>query len=378
MDIARALAAIGLSLLFFLSYASGTHACGACKPDIPPKRPTVPKRPPPRKFPPKEPVNPFCPRDALKLGACAALLGLGSAVVGTPPGAGECCAVLEGLAAAEVAACLCLAAKESVLGITVEWSVAVSALVSECKGEIPAGFKNLNPKLKDSSASLFLDNHMTNLIDSQDLIGFITGESSAPPQVVASRSPDSSKDSGKKATPNPMYVAWRCTDRLVSAWICTRLTTEALGLIGDLQTSKEIRDTLQTTYAHGSSERRLHLQRRLTSLTKEVGHTIHEYIREFKGLCDDLAMIGRPLSDEDKVMHLLNGLGAEYLPFTTSAMRPPLQSYNVIVPQLIDFDTHVTKLQPSNTPAFSSGRRPSWRQPQAVELVSASRHGRQH
>ncbi|XP_020259158.1 14 kDa proline-rich protein DC2.15-like [Asparagus officinalis] len=97
----------------------------------------------PKFIPPKlPPPDPFCPRDVLKLGTCADLLGnVASVVAGEPLGA-KCCALLQGLADAEAALCLCTAVKESVLGVlTAEWSVAVSSVASSCKKEIPDGFK---------------------------------------------------------------------------------------------------------------------------------------------------------------------------------------------------------------------------------------------
>lgn len=136
-------AVLCVSFLLLLS-SSSSLVSGSYGGIIPPKKPApwpsrkgLPARPP-TKFPP---ANPFCPRDAVKLGACAGLLGVGGVTVGTPVSKGECCAVLGGLTGAEVAACLCTVAKESVLGIVTEWTVAVSAVVSACKTKVPAGFK---------------------------------------------------------------------------------------------------------------------------------------------------------------------------------------------------------------------------------------------
>ncbi|KAL3497343.1 hypothetical protein ACH5RR_040075 [Cinchona calisaya] len=112
-------------LLFFATIF--TNACGPC----------VPKPKPPPKAPP---VNPFCPRDTLKLAACADLLGLVNIVVGTPP-SNKCCAVLEGLADLEAAVCLCTAIKANVLGMNLNIPIALSALVSACQKTIPPGFK---------------------------------------------------------------------------------------------------------------------------------------------------------------------------------------------------------------------------------------------
>jgi hypothetical protein len=87
------------------------------------------------------PADPFCPWEAVKLGACAAALGVVDAQAGAQLGS-KCCELVSGLVAAEAAACLCIAAKESVLGVvTAEWSVGVELLASTCKKEIPDGFK---------------------------------------------------------------------------------------------------------------------------------------------------------------------------------------------------------------------------------------------
>nr|GMD42865.1 14 kDa proline-rich protein DC2.15-like [Ipomoea batatas] len=90
---------------------------------------------------PSPPSKPFCPRDTLKFGACVDILGLGSVGVGGPT-TGPCCAVLQGLADLEVAACLCTALKANVLGIiNLNMSVALSVLFSACHKTIPDGFK---------------------------------------------------------------------------------------------------------------------------------------------------------------------------------------------------------------------------------------------
>ncbi|KAH8482769.1 hypothetical protein H0E87_030016 [Populus deltoides] len=95
-----------LSLLFFSTFSS---ACGPCQPKTPPTEQT-------------------CPRDTLKLGACADILGLVNVVVGSPPYT-KCCPLLEGLADLEVALCLCTAIKASVLGINLNVPVALSVLL---------------------------------------------------------------------------------------------------------------------------------------------------------------------------------------------------------------------------------------------------------
>ena len=81
-----------------------------------------------------------CPRDAVKFGACVAALGAAGLQAGAQLGT-KCCDVVQGLAAAEAAACFCTTIKETVLGIPTEWTVGVGALASACKTELPDGFK---------------------------------------------------------------------------------------------------------------------------------------------------------------------------------------------------------------------------------------------
>ncbi|CAO2043957.1 unnamed protein product [Urochloa humidicola] len=83
-----------------------------------------------------------CPRDAVKLGACVGALGAAGLHAGAPLGS-KCCDVVQGLAAAEAAACFCTTIKEAVLGIPTEWTVGVGAPASACKTELPEGFKCL-------------------------------------------------------------------------------------------------------------------------------------------------------------------------------------------------------------------------------------------
>ncbi|XP_059642535.1 14 kDa proline-rich protein DC2.15-like [Cornus florida] len=105
-----------VSILFFTTLSS---ACGPCMPKPPPS----------------------CPRDTLKLGACADLLGgVVNLVVGTPPSS-KCCSLLEGLADLEAAACLCTAIKANVLGINLNVPITLSLLISACEKSIPPGFE---------------------------------------------------------------------------------------------------------------------------------------------------------------------------------------------------------------------------------------------
>lgn len=65
---------------------------------------------------------------------------------------------------------------------------------------------------------------------------------------------------------------------------------------------------------------------------REGTSSLSDYIRVFKGYCDHLAAIGKPVSDRDKVFDLLHGLGHEYESFVTTMLKPPTPSYRGLVP----------------------------------------------
>ncbi|EXB54486.1 hypothetical protein L484_019047 [Morus notabilis] len=82
-----------------------------------------------------------CPRDALKIGVCANVLGgLVNATVGNPP-VTPCCTLIQGLADLEAALCLCTAIRASILGININIPVNLSLLLNVCSRNSPPGFQ---------------------------------------------------------------------------------------------------------------------------------------------------------------------------------------------------------------------------------------------
>jgi hypothetical protein len=81
-----------------------------------------------------------CPRDTLKLGVCANVLGLVKAQVGKPP-AEPCCPLLEGLVDLEAAVCLCTAIKANILGINLNAPIDLSLILNYCGKKVPTGFE---------------------------------------------------------------------------------------------------------------------------------------------------------------------------------------------------------------------------------------------
>ncbi|XP_010258990.1 PREDICTED: 14 kDa proline-rich protein DC2.15-like [Nelumbo nucifera] len=120
-----------LNLVFFTCVSSDDKVL--CPPNntpnSPPSSPSIPKKPS------------KCPKDMLKLGVCANLLGLANVLVGTPPHE-SCCALLTDLTDLEAALCLCTAIKANVLGVVkLEIPVALSLVINACGKKAPEGFQ---------------------------------------------------------------------------------------------------------------------------------------------------------------------------------------------------------------------------------------------
>ncbi|GMJ00388.1 EARLY ARABIDOPSIS ALUMINUM INDUCED 1 [Hibiscus trionum] len=127
-----------LALFFALNILlfSLVSACGSC-PSPKPKPKPKPKPTPS----PSPSTGGKCPRDALKLGVCADLLGgLLNLTLGTPP-VQPCCSLIQGLADLEAAVCLCTAIKANILGINLNVPLSLSLLLNVCSKKVPSGFQ---------------------------------------------------------------------------------------------------------------------------------------------------------------------------------------------------------------------------------------------
>ncbi|XP_022854778.1 14 kDa proline-rich protein DC2.15-like [Olea europaea var. sylvestris] len=123
---------IALFLVLNLLFFTLTSACGTC--------PGPKPKPKPNPKPSPSPGKASCPRDALKLGVCANLLGgLIGVTIGTPPKT-PCCTLIGGLADLEAAVCLCTAIKANVLGINLNIPLSLSLLLNVCSKKVPSDF----------------------------------------------------------------------------------------------------------------------------------------------------------------------------------------------------------------------------------------------
>lgn len=200
-------------------------------------------------------------------------------------------------------------------------------------------------KLNDTNYLLW-KTQLEALLSSQKLLGFVTGQVPAPAATVTVV-----VDEVPVENPNPDLEAWKCSDQLVKSWLFGTLTEEVLGCVYGLGTSRDVWVALADNFNKSSIAREFDLRRRIQLLNTR-GKDLPVYIREFRGLCDQLSSIGKPVEDSMKIFTFLNGLTRDYDPISTviqsSMSRYPPPTFNDVVSEVTGYHT---RLQSYESPA---------------------------
>jgi hypothetical protein len=132
------------------------------------------------------------------------------------------------------------------------------------------------------------------------------------------------------------------------------LTKEALSVVVGLTSSHAVWSTLETTFSHRSKSRELRLKDELQHIKKDA-KTIVEYSHEFKSVCDQLATMGCPVDDLDKIHWYLRGLGSSFSTFSTTQLSlSSLPSFTEIVPMAESYENFVKSLELPSTGSTSA------------------------
>lgn len=91
-------------------------------------------------------------------------------------------------------------------------------------------------------------------LNSQSLLGHVTGETPRPPPILTVLNGDQVAE-----TPNPEYAKWVRTDQRVMAWLVGSLSEEAIKSVYGLRSSQELWYFLAQKYNRISPTRKLDL-----------------------------------------------------------------------------------------------------------------------
>ena len=134
---------------------------------------------------------------------------------------------------------------------------------------------------------------MNALFIGYDLKGFIDGTKLCPTQT------------------DPEFNYWTRQDQLILHAIIISVDQSIITALGNVKTSQQAWDTLKKMFASKTRSCIMHLKERLSRTTKG-SKSVSEYLQGIKSISDELAVINKPVDDDDLVIHALNGLGSEY------------------------------------------------------------------
>lgn len=143
-------------------------------------------------------------------------------------------------------------------------------------------------------------------LNSQLLLGYVTGAIARPSPTVAVRKGDQVTE-----TSNPDFLKWVQTDQLIMAWLFGSLSEETLKGVYGLRSSQEVWFYLAKKFNRVSATRKLDIQRKIQTTVKG-NRSLAQYLSEIKALCDQLDFIGAPISENEKIYGVLTGVGREY------------------------------------------------------------------
>ncbi|KAB2626027.1 hypothetical protein D8674_017687 [Pyrus ussuriensis x Pyrus communis] len=132
------------------------------------------------------------------------------------------------------------------------------------------------------------------LLYGYDLMGYVDGSHLCP-----------------STTQTVLRTFWIRQDQLLLHAILASVSPQVISLIASAKTSKEAWDKLLHLFASKARARVLGLKERLTLLRRE-NKPISEYLQEVRIIADELAIIDVPLSDDDLLLYILNGVGSDF------------------------------------------------------------------
>ena len=199
---------------------------------------------------------------------------------------------------------------------------------------------HLSPVKLSSSNYLIWRNHMTLLLGLHNLSAHIDGSSPPAKTITAADT----------TAPNPEFASWTTADQKAALLLLSSLTEEAATEVLGITNARQIWIALEHTYSNASIERVQSLRDSLQQLTKGAS-SVTEFSRKFKLLCEQIAAIGHPVAETDKIHWFLRGLGPSYEGFSIviRAIKPaPL--FRDLVSQAESHDLFSQSLHGTTTP----------------------------
>lgn len=174
------------------------------------------------------------------------------------------------------------------------------------------------------------------LLIGYDLMGYVDGSYPCPPKTVGEAE-------------NPAYIFWRRQDQLLLHAIFASVSEQVTPLLASATTSHAAWTKLSKLYASRSRSRVMSLKDRLAKPRDSKPMT--EYLQTIKTTSDELALIDAPVSEDDLLLHILNGIGSEFKDLA-GALRVHESdiSFEELHDKLVDYEAFLQKENAQTTP----------------------------
>ncbi|KAI3693811.1 hypothetical protein L1987_76763 [Smallanthus sonchifolius] len=130
------------------------------------------------------------------------------------------------------------------------------------------------------------------------------------------------------------YSSWKKIDAVVLQWIYDTLSDELLvRVLEDTSTAYEAWERVKKLFLNNKGSRAHALQHELTNLTLSAMPDLDSYCQRIRELADQLAAVDCPLTNTQRILHLVRGLPREY-DTTAAILNQSLPPWETAVDQL--------------------------------------------
>ena len=147
-------------------------------------------------------------------------------------------------------------------------------------------------------------------IRGHNLQQYIVSSSSIPPQFL-------SLEDEVLGTLNPEFLAWEQKDQLLLSWLLSSLSEPMLTRFVGCNQSRQLWDQIHQHF-HSQARSKVRQYRSELWNIKKGSCTVNEYLLRIKALVDSLTFAGKPISTQEHIEIILDGLPEEYNSFITA------------------------------------------------------------
>ncbi|WVZ62530.1 hypothetical protein U9M48_012269 [Paspalum notatum var. saurae] len=171
---------------------------------------------------------------------------------------------------------------------------------------------------------------------SQKLMGYIDGTRERPSPTITEGEGDDAR-----SVANLVFEQWYQQDQLVMSAMLSSLGDTVLAQVVGCTSAREVWRVIEQTFATASRAQIMQIRMQLATIQKK-DLTITEYFLKVKNLADTLAVIGKPLENDEVIAYILQGLPAEYDPIVTSiTTRTDINTPSDALAHLLSYELRV-------------------------------------